>query len=92
MFSYSYVTYFIFYAAMFSYSYVYILHSVTAVYKKCSGRYLMSRLVFMCYYFHLRFKIKIKNNLKLREGSRSLHLHLQSPRRNPIGDILIKDT
>ena len=54
VFSYSYVIYFIFYAAMFSYSYVYILHSVTAVYKKCSGRYLMFRLVFMCYYFHLR--------------------------------------
>ena len=41
MFSYSYVTYFIFYAAMYSYSYVYILHFVTAVYEKCSGRYLM---------------------------------------------------
>ena len=57
MFSYSYVIYFIFYAAMFSYSYVYILHSVTAVYKKCSGRYLMFRSVFKVLLFP--FKIKI---------------------------------
>ena len=57
MFAYSYVTYFIFYAAMFLYSYVYILHLVTAVFKKCSDRCLMFRSDIKCYFSFKNLRI-----------------------------------
>ena len=59
MFIYSYVTYFILYAAMFSYSYVYILHFVTAVFKKCSDRYLMFRSEVKVLFYSKNYKLQM---------------------------------